>query len=61
MTQLPLEVYRIDMKYIRIMNHYMNKLVERGVPEEKIRKYRFAFCGKKVLIGKSAHTDDVRE
>lgn len=30
---------------------YETMLVSRGVPEEKIRKYGFAFCGKKVLIG----------
>lgn len=40
---------------------YGAALVGRGVPEEKIRKYGFAFCGKKVLIGKGAHTGDVRE
>lgn len=27
-------------------------LVERGIAKDKIRKYGFAFCGKKVLIGK---------
>ena len=26
-------------------------LVSKGVPKERIRKYGFAFCGKKVLIG----------
>lgn len=30
---------------------YEAALVEKGVPKEKIRKYGFAFCGKKVLIG----------
>ncbi len=30
---------------------YESILVEKGVPKEKIRKYGFAFCGKKVLIG----------
>lgn len=30
---------------------YETMLVSRGVPKEKIRKYGFAFCGKKVLIG----------
>ncbi len=33
---------------------YEAALVEKGVPGEKIRKYGFAFCGKKVLIGKGA-------
>lgn len=27
-------------------------LVQKGVPKERIRKYGFAFCGKKVLIGR---------
>ncbi len=31
---------------------YEMALVQKGVPKEKIRKYGFAFCGKKVLIGK---------
>ena len=31
---------------------YETALMEKGVPKEKIRKYGFAFCGKKVLIGK---------
>lgn len=30
---------------------YETALVARGVPKERIRKYGFAFCGKKVLIG----------
>ncbi|MFG6355650.1 MAG: ATP-binding protein [Acetatifactor sp.] len=30
---------------------YQASLVARGIPEERIRKYGFAFCGKKVLIG----------
>ncbi len=30
---------------------YEAALIERGVPEKNIRKYGFAFCGKKVLIG----------
>ena len=28
-------------------------LLSKGIPENRIRKYGFAFCGKKVLIGKS--------
>ena len=30
---------------------YVQELVSRGIPEERIRKYGFAFEGKKVLIG----------
>ena len=30
---------------------YAAQLMERGIPEEKIKKYGFAFCGKEVLIG----------
>ena len=30
---------------------YETTLVEKGIPKERIRKYGFAFCGKKVLIG----------
>lgn len=32
---------------------YAETLISKGIPEEHIRKYGFAFCGKKVLIGKS--------
>lgn len=31
--------------------NYQANLVEKGIPREHIRKYGFAFCGKKVLIG----------
>ena len=31
---------------------YQSGLIARGIPKERIRKYGFAFCGKKVLIGK---------
>ena len=31
--------------------NYQSALLSRGIPEERIRKYGFAFCGKKVLIG----------
>lgn len=31
---------------------YEASLLAKGIPREKIRKYGFAFCGKKVLIGK---------
>ena len=32
---------------------YQANLVAKGIPEERIRKYGFAFCGKKVLISKA--------
>lgn len=32
---------------------YQSVLTAKGIPEERIRKYGFAFCGKKVLIGKA--------
>ncbi len=31
---------------------YQSNLIAKGIPKEHIRKYGFAFCGKKVLIGK---------
>lgn len=31
--------------------NYQASLIAKGVPREHIRKYGFAFCGKKVLIG----------
>lgn len=31
---------------------YQSELVAKGIPAERIRKYGFAFCGKRVLIGK---------
>lgn len=34
--------------------NYQAVLVARGIPAERIRKYGFAFCGKKVLIGRAA-------
>lgn len=30
---------------------YQAALTAKGIPKERIRKYGFAFCGKKVLIG----------
>ena len=30
---------------------YQANLAAKGIPKEQIRKYGFAFCGKKVLIG----------
>ncbi len=37
---------------------YQASLVAKGIPKERIRKYGFAFCGKKVLIGKPPLTDN---
>ena len=34
--------------------NYQANLIARGIPRERIRKYGFAFCGKKVLIGKAS-------
>ncbi len=31
--------------------NYQANLIAKGIPQERIRKYGFAFCGKKVLIG----------
>ena len=31
---------------------YKTALTEKGIPENKIRSYGFAFCGKRVLIGR---------
>ncbi len=31
--------------------NYQAGLTARGIPEGRIRKYGFAFCGKRVLIG----------
>ena len=33
---------------------YQANLIARGIPEDCIRKYGFAFCGKKVLIGEAS-------
>ena len=33
---------------------YETALIARGIPKERIRKYGFAFCGRKVLIGGGA-------
>ena len=30
---------------------YQANLTAKGIPKERIRKYGFAFCGKRVLIG----------
>ena len=30
---------------------YQANLIAKGIPQERIRKYGFAFCGKMVLIG----------
>ena len=31
---------------------YQAALMAKGIPESRIRKYGFAFCGKRVLIGR---------
>ena len=35
--------------------NYQANLAAKGIPGERIRKYGFAFCGKRVLIGAGAH------
>ena len=37
---------------------YQANLAAKGIPKEHIRKYGFAFCGKKVLIGSSLEIKD---
>lgn len=32
--------------------NYQASLIAKGIPAERIREYGFAFCGKKVLIGR---------
>lgn len=32
---------------------YQASLIAKGIPQDCIRKYGFAFCGKKVLIGEN--------
>jgi len=32
---------------------YQSSLIAKGIPEKRIRKYGFAFCGKKLLIGRA--------
>ena len=52
-AKTPEELYKretIALEQIEKKN-YEATLVEKGIPREKIRKYGFAFCGKKVLIG----------
>ncbi|MCM1134234.1 MAG: ATP-binding protein [Clostridium sp.] len=41
------------LKQIEERNYQAN-LVAKGIPESRIRKYGFAFCGKKVLIGSAS-------
>ena len=36
--------------------NYQAALTAKGIPQERIRKYGFAFCGKKVLIGSAAES-----
>lgn len=34
--------------------NYQANFIAKGIPKERIRKYGFAFCGKKVLIGRNS-------
>ena len=45
-----IDTVREALKQIDERN-YQADLIARGIPKERIRKYGFAFCGKKVLIG----------
>lgn len=36
---------------LKMLSIYLSRLVAKGIPRERIRKYGFAFCGKRVLIG----------
>lgn len=42
----------MDTVKAALKQKYETALIAKGIPKEKIRKYGFAFCGKKVLIGK---------
>lgn len=39
---------------------YAASLIARGIPKEKIRKYGFAFEGKRVLIGIQFNDKDIQ-
>lgn len=47
------ETVRSALKQIEERD-YQASLIARGIPEERIRKYGFAFCGKRVLIAQQA-------
>ncbi len=47
------ETVRSALKQIEERD-YQASLITRGIPEERIRKYGFAFCGKRVLIAQQA-------
>ena len=49
------ETVRSALKQIEERD-YQASLIARGIPEERIRKYGFAFCGKRVLIAQQAPT-----
>lgn len=44
------ETVKSALKQINDLN-YMAMLTAKGISEDKIRKYGFAFCGKEILIG----------